>query len=385
MFRKLMAPLAVLLTMTSLVPSAMAESKVSLRTFYMNRNFDGNTEDREALTQAFRLDHEARILDSITLGASLFANAKITENDDSKNTGLLDPETGEGYAKLGQIYGQYDFKDILSLRAGRWVMDTPLLNDSDSRGTPSSTQAVKLSGHYNVLNGYVIYSDRASGKTNEKFKKYTDANGDDYELVIAGGDMKLDNGLSFAAAYGDADGYATQTYLNAAYTYNDKAGINVMHYIGEGEGAHKDFDADMSNVQLFYKFPQLKLSTGFQTVSGDSSYDYEWGGEDNNGLQVCNSVQIMDFNRQDEDSYQLRADYTVEAIPGLKAMVRHTMGEYTEGNKTNLDEAETDAELSYTLSKTFLKGANFRVRYAHVDADNYDNINEIRFIVNYTL
>jgi len=219
MLRKLIAPLAVLLTMTSLVPGAMAETKVGLRTFYMNRDFSGDTESREAFTQAFRVDHESEIVDSLTIGASLFANAKISESGDSEKTGLLDSETGKGYAKLGQIFAQYTYGDMFSLRAGRWVMDTPLLNDSDSRGTPSSTQAVKLTGSYKGLTAYALYSDRASAKTNEDFEKYTDANGDDYEIVIAGGDLALENGLSFAAAYGDADGYATQTYLNAGYNF----------------------------------------------------------------------------------------------------------------------------------------------------------------------
>jgi len=82
----------------------MADVNVDLRTFYFNRDFsEGTNESREALTQALRVDYVGQATDSLTLGASLFANVKLADDGDSANTGLLD-ENEDGYAKLGQIF-----------------------------------------------------------------------------------------------------------------------------------------------------------------------------------------------------------------------------------------------------------------------------------------
>jgi len=384
MIRTSIKPIALALATVTMAPAAIADINVDLRTFYFNRDFsEGTNESREALTQALRVDYVGQATDSLTLGASLFANVKLADDGDSHLTGLLDSDDNSGYAKLGQIFADYKFTDTLSVKAGRWVVDTPLLNDSDARATPSSTQAIKLTNTYENGQVYVLYSDRASAKTDSSFTKYRDGNGDSYGIALIGGDIALGNGLTLAAAHGHADGYAKQTYLSADMQVNDQVAVGLIHYIGDGEGTNSAFDANMTNLYGSYTMGNLKLSAGYQTVSGDSSYDYTWGGDDDNGLMTTNSVQIMDFNNQDEDSWQLRADYTVAAVPGLSVMARHTDGEYTSGGN-EVDEAETNFEMAYAVQGGTLEGLNLRMRVSHVEADAYDDINEVRLIANYS-
>lgn len=387
MIRTTLKPLAFALTAATLAtqaPAVFADVNVDLRTFYFNRDFsEGTNQSREALTQALRVDYVGQATDSLTLGASLFANVKLADDDDSASTGLLD-ENEDGYAKLGQIFADFSFTETLSVKAGRWVVDTPLLNDSDSRGTPSSTQAIKLSNTYESGKVYVLYTDRASGKTDSSFTKYRDGNGDSYGVALIGGDITLDNGLTLTAAHGHADGFAKQTYLSAGMQVNDQVAVGLIHYIGDGEGTNTaNLDANMTNVFGSYTTGNLRLSAGYQTVSGDTAYNYAWGGADDNGLMTTNAVQIMDFNNQDEDSWQLRADYTVAAVQGLSVMARHTDGEYTNGGN-EVDEAETNVEMAYAVQGGALEGLNLRMRVSHVEADAYDDINEIRLIANYS-
>ena len=386
MIRTTLKPLAFALTAATLAtqaPAVFADVNVDLRTFYFNRDFsEGTNDQREALTQALRIDYVGQATDSLVFGASLFANLKLDGNGDDQLTGLLNSESNS-YAKLGQIYADYSFTDTLSVRVGRWVMGTALLNDSDSRATPSSTQAIQLTNKYDNGQVYVLYSDRASSKTGSAFKRYTDGNGDDYGVAIIGGDIVLDNGLSLAAAYGNADGFKEQTYLNAGFNVTDNVALALHHYIGDGQGTNAAFDSNLTNLVASYTMDNLRLSAGYQTVSGDSAYNYFWGGQDDNGLQTSNSVQINDFNNQDEDSWQLRADYTVAAVQGLSVMARHTDGEYTNaGNK--VDESETNVEMAYAVQGGALEGLNLRMRVSHVEADAYDDINEIRLIANYS-
>lgn len=383
MLRMTMKPLAIALAATTLAPAAWADLNVDLRTFYFNRDFsEGSSDKREALSQALRVDYGQQVNDSFAVGASLFANAKLHDGGDSHLTGVLTSDDGEGYAKLGQLFADFAFNETVSVRVGRWVVDTPLLNDSDSRATPSSTQAIKLSGSFSQGEVYALYSDRASSKTGSAFKKYEDGNGDSYGIAIVGGSTTLANGVALTAAYGHADGYSKQAFFSVAGKPSDDLSLELIHYNGEGEGTNSAFDASLTNLAASYALDNLKLTASYQTVSGDSGYAYGWGGQDDNSLMTWNAVQINDFNNQDEDSWQLRADYAFSAVPGLSAMIRHVEGEYTSG-AAEVDEAETNFELKYAVKGGSLDGLNLRMRVSHVDADAYDDINEVRLIANY--
>lgn len=376
--KKLLPIAIVAATAATQAPAALADLNVDLRTFYFNRDFsEGSAPNRVALTQAIRVDYTNELTDRIAIGASLFANAKLDGHGDDQSTGLL-TSNSNSYAKLGQIFADVKLAENASVRLGRWVVNTPLLNDSDSRATPSSTQAVKLSGNVADVDLYALYSDRASAKADASFEKYgTDSDG----LVLIGGGTKLDNGISLHAAYGESDNFLSQAYFNAAYT-TDQLLVDFHHYDSEGEGSNTQ-DATLTNLAAQYSFGNLALTGSFQTVGGDTAYGYTWGGNDDNGLVTWNAVQIMDFNNKDEDSFQVRADYAFAGIQGLKAMVRHTWGEYNNGG-TDVDEAETNAELKYTLQSGELTGLSLRMRLSHVEADAYNDINEVRLIANYS-
>lgn len=239
---------------------------------------------------------------------------------------------------------------------------------------------------------YGIYSDRASGKTESPFREYT-ANGETYDLVVLGGGYTFENGLGLNVAYGVADDYLSQAYVNASYSLDlgDSRSllIDAYHYDGEADGAlygDSDYNSTLSNIAARYSMGDLALTASYQTVGGDDAYDYSWDGfnHDDMGLMTWNAVQIQDFNRKDEDSWQLRADYKVAAVPGLKAMVRHTEGEYDNGGAADVDEAETNVDVTYALQKGSLEGLSLRLRYSHVEADAYNDIDEIRLIANYS-
>ncbi|WP_370278109.1 OprD family outer membrane porin [Pontibacterium sp.] len=105
------------------------------------------------------------------------------------------------------------------------------------------------------------------------------------------------------------------------------------------------------------------------------------GGSDQTLPQVWNSVQFNDFNRDDEDSWQLRADY--QFSPALKGLIRHVEGTYDSGS-IEVDEVETNIDVTYTVQTGALTDMSFRVRYAHIEADAYSDIDELRFIIDYT-
>ena len=369
-----------------------AEFNFSTRTFYFNRDFREGPEDRIALTQALRGDFvSATLADRFRIGASVFANLKLDGQKNDAGTALLKVDSNgdtEVYAKLGQLYLDAKLTDDVNLRLGRMVLGTPLLNDPDNRATPSSSQAIVLTAKPGNADLYAIYTDKAVTKTETSFTEYS-ANGQDYDIVVLGGGYAFDNGLGVHVAYGKADDYQKQLYLNTNYTIDlgnsQSLLLDLYHYDGEADGnlySNPDYNSTMTNLAARYTMGNLKLTASYQTIGGDDAYDYGWGGPDSSLPAVWNSVQFNDFNRKDEDSFQLRADYSFPAVPGLSGFARHTMGTY-DNNGIDVDEAETNLDMTYSFQSGALKGLSLRARLAHISADAYSDINEVRFIANY--
>lgn len=384
-FKRKVLPLSVMLLSASSMTYAATDAQVegSLRTFYFDRDFQSSKTDRTSLTQALRLDATVKATDTITLGASAFANLKLDGQGDDQSIGTL-TDGSDGYAKLGQLYADVALGENASLRLGRWVTSTALLNDNDNRATPPSTEAIKLEGTVGGATLFGMYSSRASSKTESDFEKYIDANGESYGVYVVGAKGSV-NGLNLVGEYGYADDFSEQVYLNASYTFDNGVLIDFHQYLADYGSAHTsaaDQDSRLSNLAVQFPVSDvLKLTLSYQGVGGDTAYDWGWGGQNDSSLMTWNSIQYSDFNRKDEDSYQIRADYKTP-IQGLNVMARHVEGEF-DGGSGDIDHKETNLDVKYAVSS--IEGLNLRARYAHVRIDNGgdEDINEIRLIADY--
>jgi hypothetical protein len=371
----------------------------SFRTFYFNRDKDSGNADSEALAQALRLDYQSGYFsDLIGYDVSLFSVAKLAGDRGEGGTSLLQTEgdgSQGGYTKFGQALVKLKLGENAELRAGRMVLDTPLFNDSDSRATPSATQAVMASGNFNGVDLYGIWSDKGTSKTEDDFESYTDNNGNDYEVAVIGGGYSFDNGLAVQLAYGEADNVLQQTYVNASYPVQLSGGAELLldlhHYHGEADGAGaldtvgSDYESDLTNIAAQLKIDNAKLTLSYQTVNGDE-YEESWDGfnHDDNGLNTWNSVQRLDFDRADEDSWQARVDYDFKAVPGLAFMTRYTRGDNIDtGASSEGKEWERDMELKYSFQS--VEGLSLRLRNASVRSSETYNSDENRLILNYTI
>jgi len=189
-----------------------------------------------------------------------------------------------------------------------------------------------------------------------------------------------------------AEDYLRQTYLNASYPIQFASGDSLLldahYYDGSDDGDlyGSDYDSSLFNLAGRYNTGDLTLTLSYQSVGGESGYDYSWDGfnKDNHILMVWNSVQYLDFNSQDEQSLQLRADYQVAGVPGLSLMARHTKGwDIDSGVDDDLEEQETDLEAKYVFQSGGLEGLSLRLRVAHVESDQFSDVDEVRLIANY--
>lgn len=371
----------------------------SFRTFYFNRDKDSGNADSEALSQALRLDYQSGYANGlIGFDASLFSVAKLAGDRGEGGTGVLQTNTDgsqSGYTKLGQALVKLKLGENAELRAGRMVLGTPLFNDSDSRATPSATQAIMATGNFNGVDLYGIWSDKGTSKTEDDFESYTDNTGNDYEVAVIGGGYSFDNGLAVQLAYGEADNVLQQTYVNASYPIQLSGDAELMldlhHYHGEADGAGaldsvgSDYESDLTNLAAQLKIDNAKFTLSWQNVDGDE-YEESWDGfnHDDNGLSSWNSVQRLDFDRANEQSWQARVDYDFEAVPGLSFMTRYTRGtDIRRSDATEGKEWERDVELKYSFQA--IEGLSLRLRNASVRSSETYNSDENRLILNYTI
>ena len=169
--------------------------RAEFRSFYFNRDKDQDNPDSIALTQALMLRYKSPyVSDIVNINASLFGNLKLHGETGQGGTGLLrDNEDGSqsSYGKLSEIFASFKLPSDGLFDIGRLQLYTPLLNDSDNRATPSTTQAGILSIETRGPDFYLLASDRGSAKTESDFDKYTDANGNHFNIYVAGIDHKF--------------------------------------------------------------------------------------------------------------------------------------------------------------------------------------------------
>ncbi len=371
----------------------------SLRTFYFNRDKDSGLADSEAAAQALRLDYQSGYASNLLgFDASLFSVGKLYGDKGEGGTGLLQDEgdgSQGGYTKVGQALVKMKLGENAQLKAGRMVLDTPLFNDSDSRATPSATEAVLATGTLNGIELYGIWSDKGTSKTEDDFESYVDNEGNDFEVAVVGGGYSFASGLGVNLAYGEADNVLKQTYLNASYPVKlaekTELLLDLHHYHGEADGAGAldsvgaDYESDLTNLAAQLRFDNTRLTLSWQGVNGDE-YEETWdgGSHDDNGLNTWNSVQRLDFDRAEEDSWQARLDYTFKGVPGLSFMTRYTRGEnIRRDDATEGKEWERDLEVKYSFQS--VEGLSLRLRNASVrSSETYDS-DENRLILNYTI
>ena len=371
-----------------------SEVDLKLRTYYFNRDKIAQA-DSKALSQGVRLDFKSGYINNVIgFDASLFSAVKLAGEAGHGGTGLLrsDGDSQRSYTKLGQAYIKVKLGEHSQINAGRMVLNTPLLNDSDSRSTPSSTQAIVAKTNIMGVNLYAISSNRSSSKTNQSFESYTDANGEDYEVNVIGGDYKFSSGLRLKLAHAQAVDIVPQSYLNLSfpYTISNKVSVNfdLHYYSAESDGkalghVASDYASDLYNLAAQLSFDTSKLALSYQQVSGDS-YQLGWGGDDETGFKTWNSVQRLDFNREEERSWQLRFDHEFKGIQGLSFMTRYTHGDNIKRTQPgDGSEWERNIELKYAFADT--KGLSLHWRNSTVRSSETVDTNENRLIFNYSL
>jgi hypothetical protein len=379
------------------------DSTVNLatRNFYFSRDFRQDSapqSKREEWAQGFMLNAQSGYTEgTVGFGMDLYAalGIKLDSSDERAGTGLLPNSFGdEGADEYSDITGAGKMrisKTELKVGGG-FAPKNPVLLTSDARlltpywngATLSSTDIDNLlisaaqfhstnfrnssGNHDELLTGnYGVASDRF---------RYV---GFDYNFA------PLVKGSLWRAELEDV--YQQNFYgLIVAHKLGDwTLGANLGYFDSSEEGSARagNIDSGVTNVTLSAARGAHSFRVALQDNSGDDAFPYVQDADAN----VANVVQILDFTRAEERSWQVRYDFdfTSYGVPGLSFFARYLKGDGYEIAGQSGKEWERDLDVSYLVQEGPLKNLGVRWRNAMVRSDGAGELDENRLIVSYTI
>jgi len=403
------------------VASSQSESKgfiedssfnIFNRALYHNRDFKngagGNTTS-DGDVKGYREDFGLGIR---LLAESGFTQGTVGVGVDAHSLSSIKLDTGKGRTGLGQfdrnsenqaedtqteVGGAIKFRvSDTVLKHGNMFVGSPVFSTDDSRILPEVATGTYLVS--NEIEGLELSAGRFTALSSQ-----VSSDRDTFKLSqgdIYGASYAFTENFSGAVHYGDFEDYHKKTYLNLNYNLalaEEQAlnfDFNFYRTTDAGQELAGEIDNKIWSLAAAYSLGAHTITLAHQRSSGDTAYSY--GNVDGNGtIWLANSVQISDFDRKDERSWQLRYDLDMATygVPGLSFMTRYITGDNIDYG-TGVDEGEENEfnfETKYVIQEGAAKDLSFRVRSAIYRANNSQNdnyasdMNDVRLIVEYPL
>lgn len=167
---------------------------------------------------------------------------------------------------------------------------------------------------------------------------------------------------------------------------NMRLAANVGYFISSETGSQRagSIDNRLLSTLLSASYRGQGLKFGYQGNQGRSPFPFLQDADPN----TANAVQILDFTRAQERSWQARYDLDlgIFGLQGLNFFSRYVRGSGYEVGGQGGKEWERDIDLSYVVQSGPAKGLALRWRNAMVRSDtSLGDINENRLMLMYTL
>lgn len=403
-----LATLGATLAIPTMAQAAFIEDTkagLELRNFYFNRDFRQDAaaqSKREAWAQGFLLRVESGYTEG-TVGVGVDAlgllGVKLDGGAGRTGSGLmpdrLGHETPDDWSKVG-VTGKVKLSNTV-LKVGTLQPKNMAVSSSDSRLLPQTFQGGQIVS--NEIAGLTLdagYLNRVSNRdsTNNQGLMFTNrgvtgapAEADDF--VFAGGSYKVMDNLTAAYYYSNLDAVYKQHSTNLVHVLplGDKQSLKTdLRYARSTDDGRTDVDNKALGAMVTYALAGHAFGLGYQKMSGDTGFAYL--GEFTDPFLV-NYIQIGDFAKADEKSYQARYDFNFASIgiPGLTFMTRYVTGDsFDRAGVSEGKEWERDTDIAYTFQNGALKNLNLKWRNATFRSNGAgDDIDENRLIASYTI
>ena len=399
-----LATLGASLTLPSLAQAEFikdSKATLELRNFYMNRDLRHTTaaqqSKREEWAQGFILKAESGFTEG-TVGFGLDAYAglglKLDSSDERAGTNLLPSTFGdEGPGEYSEATAA--LKARLSktvLKVGGLMPKLPIVSSGDSRLLPQVFTGGMLNSQEIAglsLNAGQLREVNFRDSTDSQDIRASNAGGESDRYNFGGGDYKFNGGNTTVGLwYGELEDIYDQKLYNLVHIQpigDWKLGANLAYFDSNDNGKRLGgkIDNTLTSVNLWAGTGAHTFRLGYQKVGGDIAFPFL----QETDPYIVNYLQILDFTRKDEKSWQARYDinFASYGIPGLAAFARYVTGDGFEVGGNNAKEWERDVDISYTIQEGPLKNLALRWRNAMVRSDAAGELDENRLIVSYTL
>ena len=397
------------------------DSKLDLhaRTLYFNRDFrDGDATSygkgyREDFGLGLKAIYESGFTQgTVGFGVDVFGMTGIRlDGGRGRNGNGLFPTRDND--KPETSYGQSGaaIKARLSnttLKYGNQFVDLPVFSMDDARLLPESATGFLVTSE--EIDGLVLHAGHFTGISAKAQTGRDSSNAGDLRSIdLAGARYNFTDNLS--AAYYYADAKVGHKGDDRARNKKQYLNVNYVHPIADDQSVTVDFNAystrlrdredastsknNVRSLAVAYNIGAHTFTVGGQKVEGNHEGGYEYGYDGSGSVYILNDVQYNDFRAKGEKSYQVRydLDFAQFGVPGLSLMTRYVRGtNIANGTRNNGKNWERDTDVRYVVQSGFAKDLSLHLRNAtyrgnkaaHASAGTND-INEVRFIVEYPL
>ncbi|OEC44916.1 porin [Pseudomonas sp. 1D4] len=284
------------------------------------------------------------------------------------------------------------------LKYGNQFVALPVFATDDSRLLPEATTGTLLT--VQEIKGLTLNAGRFTA-LNQQWQTDRDS-GRMKSINVYGGTYAITEQLSTSLFASDLEDTFKKKYANVNLTVPlaDEQSLGFDFNIYKTDYDKKAYGSSLDNtiwsLAASYTMGAHKFTVAHQRSNGDTGYDY--GADGGGTIYLANSIQVKDFNAEDETSWQARYDIDMASfgVPGLTFMARYVTSDNATIRAKDRSITDSDAgrwernfEAKYVVQDGAAKDLSFRVRQATVRSDSSfgasNDLEDVRLIVEYPL
>ncbi|MEH6491237.1 OprD family porin [Halopseudomonas sp.] len=373
-----------------------ASANLQLRNFYFNRDFrdPGAQSKAEEWAQGFIFKAESGFTEGfIGFGLDVYAGlgVKLDSADERAGSGLLPNSFGdEGPGSYSEATAAAKVRLSQSvLKVGGLMPKLPIASSGDLRLLPQEFTGASLAineiDNLDLQAGQLREVNYRNSTNSEDIRATAGGSADRFNYL--GGSYAFNRDNTKIGLWGaELDDVYEQTLINLIHNQpvgDWVLGANLAYFdTGDAGNQPLDIDHQMKSLMLSAATGAHTFRLGYQHSDGDTAFPYLAETDP----YIANYVQILDFTRADEKSWQARYDINFASlgVPGLSAFTRYVQGDNFTVGTSEGSEWERDIDVSYTLQSGPLKNLSVRWRNAMVRSNATRDIDENRLILNYS-
>ncbi|GFZ62741.1 Outer membrane porin [Pseudomonas amygdali pv. eriobotryae] len=356
------------------------------------------------------------------LGIRLDDGGRAGKAGETRTPGNMFPLESDGSAVSNYSRVAFTGKARVSkteLRVGTVQGNLPVFQTSSGHLFPQTYEGVQFTSkdisNLSLAGGYIEHAVGRSS-TNATGMAVTGGTRQSNKFVYGGGDWAITKNLTAQYYYGQLEDYYTQNFagLKHVWPIDDKQSLvtDLRYFRTDSDGANStaagrakgyiagggysstggEIDNRAWSASFTYSYLSHSLMVGHQRLSGGSGFfQLSQGSLPNENAHGASYYlqtdrQLSSFLRADERTSFAQYNYNFASLgyPGLRAGVIYLSADNIRtATGYRQKEWERDISVDYTVQSGALKGINFAVRQANLRTQASNDLDQVRFIVDY--